>query len=49
MYNLLVMRKIDDFMKSNFTRKWYDYKHEIAFRRGAHVAGLTSTPAPVLR
>jgi len=49
LYNLLVMRKVDDFMKTNFTQKWYDYKHETAFRRGARLAGLQGTPAPVLR
>jgi len=49
LYNLLVMRKVDDFMKKNFTQKWYDYKHETAFRRGARLAGLNGTPAPVLR
>lgn len=32
LYYLFVMRKIDDFMKKNFTRKWYDYKHEMAAR-----------------
>lgn len=36
-YNLVVMRKIDDFMKSNFTRKWYDYKYNTARRRGDRV------------
>jgi hypothetical protein len=49
LYNLVVMRKVDDFMKSNFTRKWYDYKHETAFRRGARIAAVNGTPAPVLR
>jgi len=49
LYNLLVMRKVDDFMKRNFTQKWFDYKHETAFRRGARIAGLNGTPAPVLR
>ena len=39
-YNLLVMRKIDDFMKRNFTRKWYDYKHQTALRRGNNLAGM---------
>ncbi|HEX8061287.1 MAG TPA: cupin-like domain-containing protein [Cyclobacteriaceae bacterium] len=37
-YNLLVMRKIDDFMKNNFTRKWYDYKRETANKRGNRMA-----------
>ncbi|HZY79308.1 MAG TPA: cupin-like domain-containing protein [Cyclobacteriaceae bacterium] len=37
LYNLFVMRKIDDFMKSNFTRKWYTYKNETALRRGNSV------------
>jgi hypothetical protein len=49
LYNLLIMRKVDDFMKRNFTQKWFDYKHETAFRRGARIAGLNGTPAPVLR
>jgi ribosomal protein L16 Arg81 hydroxylase len=49
LYNLLVMRKVDDFMKRNFTQKWFDYKHETAFRRGARLASVTGTPAPVLR
>lgn len=39
LYNLFVMRKIDDFMKGNFTRRWYKYKNETALRRGnAHTA-----------
>jgi hypothetical protein len=39
LYNLFVMRKIDDFMKGNFTRRWYNYKNETALRRGnAHTA-----------
>lgn len=33
LYYLFVMRKIDDFMKRNFTRKWYEYKHEQAAKR----------------
>lgn len=49
LYNLLVMRKVDDFMKRNFTKRWYDYKHETALRRGARLAGLNHVPAPVLR
>lgn len=40
-YNLTVMRKIDDFMKTNFTKWWYNYKHEAAQRTGDR---LTSMP-----
>jgi len=36
-YNLLVMRKIDDFMKTNFTKKWYEYKHSTAWKRGDRI------------
>lgn len=43
LYNLLVMRKIDDFMKTNFTQRWHDFKYETAFRNGKRAAGdLTS-------
>jgi hypothetical protein len=40
-YNLVVMRAIDDFMKRKFTRKWYDYKHDTAKKRGNRVAAHT--------
>ena len=33
LYNLFVMRTVDDFMKRNFTRKWYDYKYSTAAKR----------------
>jgi len=33
-YNLLVMRKIDDFMKNKFMRQWYDFKNKTAIKRG---------------
>lgn len=35
LYNLFVMRKIDDFMKKNFSRPWYNFKHELADKRAA--------------
>jgi hypothetical protein len=39
------MRKFDDFMKSNFTRKWYNYKHEAAQRRGDRLAAMPGSLA----